>query len=94
MSELRSREVGMRMISLGFGLRDGGGWVYASIQGVFADGNGRVKGFGIEILEVSGITRPSHWMWYVFARPRAFEYLVWRSCNQEKELVLDPSMPT
>ena len=52
----------MSMMFLGFGLRDGGGWVYACIEGV-STGNGWVEGLRVEILKVNGITRPCHEIW-------------------------------
>lgn len=53
----------MGMMALGLGLRDGGGWIYAGIDGVFTDdGNGWVEGFGVEVLEVHGIIWPRHGM--------------------------------
>lgn len=51
----------MGMMALGLRLRDGGGWIYAGIDGVFTDdGNGWVEGFGVEVLEVHGIIWPRH----------------------------------
>ena len=53
----------MGMMALGLRLGDGGGWIYAGIDGVFTDdGNGWVEGFGVEVLEVHGIIWPRHGM--------------------------------
>lgn len=48
----------MSMVFLGFGLRDGGGGVYACVEGVPTDCNGWVEGFGVEIFKVDRIVRP------------------------------------
>lgn len=58
----------MMGLGLGLGLRDGGGWVYACIEGVSTDG--RVEGFGVEILEVYGIIRPGHWIRHICCSAR------------------------
>lgn len=50
----------MGVMFLGFGLRDGGGWVDACVDRVSANGNGWVKGFGVEVLEVHRIITPCH----------------------------------
>lgn len=52
----------MGMMSLGSGLRDRGGGVYACIEGVFTDGDGRVECFGVKILEVNGVVWSGHWI--------------------------------
>lgn len=49
------------MMGLGLGLRDRGGRVYACIERVSTDSNGRVECFGVEVLEVDGIIRPGHY---------------------------------
>ena len=57
--------------SLGFGLRDGGGRVDACVEGVAADGDGRVEGFGVEVFEVDGfVIGPCHGIWHYRAQPR------------------------
>lgn len=45
---------------LGFGLGDGGGGIDACVEGVAADGDGWVEGFGVEVLEVHGVITPGH----------------------------------
>ena len=50
MSELWPRWMCMSMMALGLSLRDRGGWIYASIEGVSTDGNGWVEGFRVEVL--------------------------------------------
>ncbi len=55
----------MSMMSLGLGLRDRGGRVYACIEGVSTNSNGWVEGFRVEIFKVNGIIRPGHWIRHV-----------------------------
>ena len=64
MSELRAREGCAGVGVLGLGLGDGGGWVDARVDGVSADGDGWVMGFGVEVLEVDGVIGSGHWIWH------------------------------
>ena len=61
--------MGVSVIFLGLGLRDGGRWIYACVEGVPTDGNGWVEGLGVEILEMNGIIRPCHGIRHV-VRPQ------------------------
>lgn len=73
MSKLWSRQMGMDMVFLGFGLRDGGGWVDARVEGVPADGDGWVECFGVETLEVNWIIGPGHGIRHVkSSQPRRY----------------------
>lgn len=51
---------------MGLGLGDRGGGVYACIEGVSPDGDGRVECFRVEILEVNGVIPSGHWIRYIF----------------------------
>lgn len=55
----------MGMMGLGLGLRDRGGGVYACIEGVSTDGDGRVECFRVEILEVNRVIGSGHWIRHV-----------------------------
>lgn len=52
----------MDMMALRLGLRNRGGGVYACIDGVSTDGDGRVECFRVEVLEVNGVVRSGHWI--------------------------------
>ena len=38
------------MMGLGFGLGDGGRWIYACVEGVTTDGNGGIECLRVEVL--------------------------------------------
>ena len=52
----------MSMMFMGLGLRDGGGWAYAGVEGIPT--NGWVESFGVEVFEMDGVIRPGHWVWH------------------------------
>ena len=56
----------MGMMGLSLGLGDRGGGVYACIEGVSTDGDGRVECFRVEILEMNRVIRSGHWIRYGF----------------------------
>ena len=69
--------------ALGFGLGDGGGRVDACVDGVAADGDGWVEGFGVEVFEVDGfIIGPGHGKWHYRPQPREIWVpWIWRNCK-------------
>ena len=65
----------MGMVVLDLGLRDGGGWVDAGVDGIAANGDGWVEGLGVEVLEVDRVVGPRHRVWHC---RRSDERRIWR----------------